>query len=368
MRFKVAIVLLLMILSTTISTANPGGKGDAVRSRDCAGSCHASSSSNGISDAILDIQFPDEVYAGLLTEVHTSVGSVEVSSNKMVGMALLINSDGAKDLPANDGWEVVTDPNGGTNNYVEVTDSFSSQETVSRTWTLRAPASPGTYSLYLAVQHGTPNGGVAMTGISEAMQVTVSEVPENLPRLSEEWEPVNIRGLGEETEITLQTVNTDSATIELKNGAEIITIPVVDDKFVIPAAVNPGVVEWRVILEGEGPTQNSPWFRLTAQEPGWEVDEFALYLQGFALFILCVGLVVLQRPKSEEIESNKYDNTEDVASQFGRIQGSSPAMVDLPATTGPPIPEEGLPEGWTMEQWEYYGQEHLDNLARGGQL
>jgi len=365
MRFKVAIVLLLMILSTTISTANPGGKGDAVRSRDCAGSCHASSASNGISEAVLDIQFPDEVYAGLLMEVHTSVGSVEVSSNKMVGMALLVNSDGAKDLPANDGWEVVTDPNGGTNNYVEVTDSFSSQDNVSRAWTLRAPSTPGSYSLYLAVQHGTANGGVAMTGISSAMQVTVSEVPENLPRLSDEWEPVNTRGLGEETEITLQTVNTDSATIELKNGAEIITIPVVDDKFVIPAAVNSGVVEWRVILEGEGPTQYSPWFRLTAQEPGWEVDEFALYLQGFALFILCVGLVILQRPKGGNIEVNKYDNTQEVSTQFGRIQ-PNPSPIEEPQIRGPPLPEGGLPAGWTMEQWEYYGQEHLDTLARGG--
>ena len=65
--------------------------------------------------------------------------------------------------------------------------------------------------------------------------------------------------------------------------------------------------------------------------------------------MLGVGLVVLQRSKSEDIEPSKYDNTADVTSQFGRIQGSSPAMVELP-TTGPPIPESGLPEGWTMEQ------------------
>tara|TARA_B100000945_G_scaffold37093_1_gene25058 strand:+ start:2179 stop:3279 length:1101 start_codon:yes stop_codon:yes gene_type:complete len=365
MRFKVALVLLLMILSTTISTANPGGKGDDIRSRDCAGSCHASSSSNGISDAELDIQYPEQVYAGLLMEIETWVSFVEVSSNNMVGLALLVNEEGAKDLPGNDGWEVVTDPNGGTNNYVEIVDSFSLQNEVRKTWTLRAPASPGTYELYLAVQHGTPNGGVAMTGISDAKQVVVSEVPENLPRLSPEWEPVNTRSIGEETEITLQLLSTDSAFVELK-GSNQGPILVVDNKFTIPAAVNPGTVEWRVVMMGEGPTQQSPWFRITAQEPGWEVDEFALYLQGFALLILCIGLVVLQRPKGEEIESNKYDNTEDVTSQFGRIQGSSPAMVDLP-TTGPPIPEGGLPEGWTMEQWEYYGQEHLDSLAGGGQ-
>ena len=265
MRVKVIIMLCVLLLSTTVSTANPGGKGDDVRSRDCAGSCHASSSSNGVSTAILDITFPNEVYAGLLIEIQTSVESVDVSSKNMVGISLLINSDGAKDLPANDGWEVITDPNGGTNNYVEITDSFSSQNTVNRSWTLRAPSEPGNYELYLAVQHGTPEGGVAMSGISDIKSVLVVEVPENLPRLSPDWEPINTRGLGEETTITLDTLNTDSATVELMNGAEVIVIPVVDDQFTIPAAVNPGIVQWRVILEGEGPTQTSPWFRITAR-------------------------------------------------------------------------------------------------------
>ncbi|MDP6221257.1 MAG: hypothetical protein QGG76_06685, partial [Candidatus Thalassarchaeaceae archaeon] len=36
---------------------------------------------------------------------------------------------------------------------------------------------------------------------------------------------------------------------------------------------------------------------------------------------------------------------------------SSPA-----APVGPPIPEDGLPEGWTMEQWQHYGQSWLDSL------
>jgi hypothetical protein len=32
---------------------------------------------------------------------------------------------------------------------------------------------------------------------------------------------------------------------------------------------------------------------------------------------------------------------------------------------GPPIPEEGIPEGWTLEQWNYYGQEWLDSEGEG---
>ena len=374
MRLKMAIIMLVLLLSATVSTANPGGKGDDVRSRDCAGSCHASSSSNGVSTASLNITFPNEVYSGLLIEVQTSVGYVDVSSNNMVGMTLLINSDGAKDLPANDGWEVVTDPNGGTNNYVEISDTFSSQNIVNRSWTLRSPSDPGAYELYLAVQHGTPEGGIAMTGISLAQSVIVEEVPENLPRLSEDWTPTNQREIGVDTVITIETVNVESATVELMNGAETITIPVIDDEFTIPAAVNPGTVQWRLIMEGAGPTQYSPWFRITAQEPGWQVDETALYLQSIAIFLLCAGLVVLRRPEEDDLLKD-YDNTthldglsqpietHDTPSSLPIVE---PGIIATEIKQTPPVPATGLPAGWTMEQWEYYGQEHLDNLAQEG--
>ncbi len=36
-----------------------------------------------------------------------------------------------------------------------------------------------------------------------------------------------------------------------------------------------------------------------------------------------------------------------------------------PVQQGPPLPVGGLPPGWTMEQWAYYGQQYLDN---GGKL
>ena len=171
-----------------------------------------------------------------------------------------------------------------------------------------------------------------MSVISDIKSVLVEEVPENLPRLSPDWEPINIRELGEETTIMLETLNTDSATVELMNGAEVIVIPVVDNQFTVPAAVNPGIVQWRVIMEGEGPTQTSPWFRITAQEPGWEVDETALYLQSIALFLLCAGLVIMQRPKDEEIVKN-YDNTEyvvasDDANQDTCLLYTSPSPRD----------------------------------------
>ena len=29
---------------------------------------------------------------------------------------------------------------------------------------------------------------------------------------------------------------------------------------------------------------------------------------------------------------------------------------------GPPLPATGLPDGWTMDQWKWYGQQYLDRL------
>ena len=54
-------------------------------------------------------------------------------------------------------------------------------------------------------------------------------------------------------------------------------------------------------------------------------------------------------------------NAAPVATQFGlqnnpqeNIQTQNPQI-----NTGPPIPESGLPDGWTLEQWSYYGSAWL---------
>ena len=36
---------------------------------------------------------------------------------------------------------------------------------------------------------------------------------------------------------------------------------------------------------------------------------------------------------------------------------ASPAQAAAPQ--GPPLPAEGLPPGWTMEQWAWYGEDYL---------
>ncbi|MEL0332089.1 MAG: thrombospondin type 3 repeat-containing protein [Candidatus Poseidoniales archaeon] len=56
--------------------------------------------------------------------------------------------------------------------------------------------------------------------------------------------------------------------------------------------------------------------------------------------------------------------------RVGRRRGPSPDLASLPAVpqppvavapTAPPLPPEGLPAGWTMEQWAWYGEDYLNN-------
>ena len=42
--------------------------------------------------------------------------------------------------------------------------------------------------------------------------------------------------------------------------------------------------------------------------------------------------------------------------EFGFVAPPIPQL--LPNT--PPLPPEGLPDGWTMEQWAYYGEDYLN--------
>ena len=41
---------------------------------------------------------------------------------------------------------------------------------------------------------------------------------------------------------------------------------------------------------------------------------------------------------------------------------TQPANVAPIQPQGPPLPATGLPPGWSMEQWAYYGQQYLDSL------
>ena len=79
-------------------------------------------------------------------------------------------------------------------------------------------------------------------------------------------------------------------------------------------------------------------------------------------------------PAQDAIANSMYGGTQQIfqqpmaAPQYAQPQPmyQQPQPV-VPQPTqvihrGPPLPATGLPDGWTMDQWEYYGQQYLDRL------
>jgi len=95
------------------------------------------------------------------------------------------------------------------------------------------------------------------------------------------------------------------------------------------------------------------------------------------LGIIIVGLVIFllftrQGTSGEEdfgaFEQSQFATAPKTMAELPAEQPSQPAPAPVaepvmaaaaPASTGPPLPATGLPEGWTMEQWNYYGEQWL---------
>ena len=58
--------------------------------------------------------------------------------------------------------------------------------------------------------------------------------------------------------------------------------------------------------------------------------------------------------KTDPLEENNNDeDSDDISEQPIETPPEQPTEV-------PPIPESGLPEGWTIDQWKWYGAEWLE--------
>ena len=106
-----------------------------------------------------------------------------------------------------------------------------------------------------------------------------------------------------------------------------------------------------------------------------------IWVVGGAIIVALLGtlLVILNSEEEEETQDWSEGGYEDnltatygavaAAPNIGSMEKSVPVITPPPGPapapivvqTGPPVPAEGLPEGWTMEQWSHYGQQWLDN-------
>ncbi len=307
-------VVASLLLVPTMGSANPNGVGEGTFDAQCGGACHGDADMNRSSASTVTVSGPSTAYEGLPTSVDVTVSNIETTVSGLLGIFLLSDLSGAGDTPADEGWTIVSNSEGGTQNYVEVlVEPGQTEHTVS--WTLRAPTT-GSYGLHAAIHHGTQDGSEApfFGSTIEPIEINVVPVPEDLPRLSPSFEPPVVRTVGEMTNVQLSTQAVDAVQVEWRvSGGPVQTATVVqlDQEtwtFELPASLQPVTVEWRAHLQGEGPEQSTPWFALQSEDPSWSVDETAAYVQSLAMLLLfMVAFMSLQRRNEDPIETTKDD-------------------------------------------------------------
>ena len=317
-RAVILLVVTTLLMAPSFGAANPNGVGDGTFDAQCGGACHGDADMNRTSASTVSLEVPTEVYEGLLTSVSVTVTGVQTTSTGMLGIFLLSDVTGAEDTPEDDGWTIVSNSEGGAENYVEVIVAPGVTQ-YSVDWTLRAP-SVGAYDLHAAVHHGAEDGnGAPFFGVSDApVTVNVQAVPDNLPRLADAFQPPVLRTVGEDTVVRLTTEAVTDLQVEWRvEGGMVQTATVTPDgdgawTFVVPASLTPVVVEWRAHLEGDGPAQTTPWLALQSEEPAFAVDETAAYAQAFAiLFVTMVAFMSVQRrvpPPSDQPKILPFPN------------------------------------------------------------
>ena len=313
MKRKLVLILALSLIVPLHVSGNPGGVGNSLENMQCGGACHGDANQNATSNLQLSLQPSRTVWVGQPTEIIVKVSGFDSSHDvDQIGIFLLSSTNANNDLPTSDGWTILSDGMGGSNNYIEYASIDSN--VLTHSWILRAEE-VGEKRLYVSVHHGDDSGndaGSPFFGVSQAFQITVEAIPENLQRIDPEYQPPTSREVGESTTLCLETIAASDVVIEWREpSGESYQLETIQNNVcwnaVLPSALAASTIEWRAILEGEGPQQITPWFSLASTEPTWEADETALMLQSIAHFVLFFGLVLLVRkPKRRDDELKAY--------------------------------------------------------------
>ena len=313
MKQKLVLLLALSLLVPLHVSGNPGGVGNSLENMQCGGACHGDANQNATSSLQLSLQSSGTVWAGQPTEITVQISGFDTSHDiDQIGIFLLSSTNANNDIPTTDGWSILSDGMGGSNNYIEYASIDSN--VLTHSWILRADE-VGEKVLYVSVHHGDNSGtdaGSPFFGVSQAFEITVEAIPENLQRIDPEYQPPTSREIGESTTLCLKTIAANDVVIEWREpSGESYQVETTQNNgcwnAVLPAALSASTIEWRAILDGEGPQQTTPWFSLASAEPTWEADETALLLQSIAHFVLFFGLVLLVRkPKRSDDEFKDY--------------------------------------------------------------
>ena len=313
MRAKLVLLIALVLIVPIDVRGNPGGVGNSLEDMQCGGACHGDANQNASSSLQFSLQSAGTVWVGQPAEITVQISGLESSHDlDQLGIFLLSSTNANGDIPTTDGWTILSDGMGGSNNYIEYASVDS--EMLTHSWILRADEI-GEKTLYVSVHHGDNTGsdaGSPFFGVSQGFTLSIEPIPENLQRLDSDYQPPTSRDIGETTKLCVPTIAAENVVIEWRepSGQAYVLETTQNNQCweaELPAALTESTIEWRAVLDGEGPQQATPWFPLASAEPSWEANETALVLQSIAHIIFFFGLVVLVgKSRSKENHYSDY--------------------------------------------------------------
>ena len=171
MKQKLVLLLALSLLVPLHVSGNPGGVGNGLENMQCGGACHGDANQNATSNLQLSLQQSGTVWVGQPAEITVQITGFDTShSIDQIGIFLLSSTNANGDIPTTDGWSILSDGMGGSNNYIEYASVDST--TLTHAWILRADQI-GEKTLYVSVHHGDNSGsdaGSPFFGISQAFR------------------------------------------------------------------------------------------------------------------------------------------------------------------------------------------------------
>ena len=137
-----------------------------------------------------------------------------------------------------------------------------------------------------------------------------------------------------------------------------------------------GVYKGEIILTAstiDGEIEFTETRNLEFVKPIEEDSFFASNLTGPTLVASGVGVAILvailliirkQRIALDEDEEETFIAGPPITQQVIVETEPQPEEPAVNSPTVPPLPPEGLPAGWSMEQWIHYGQQYLDRVGK----
>jgi hypothetical protein len=314
------------LLISSIVYAYSGGWRDDNQDYNCGGtSCHSGVANEGAGEINVDLD-KTSVLSGQNIAVTVNVTLVQLGGDSIVGVFLLSSQTGSGDLPSNGGWKIAQDPNGGAGdeamNYVEKV-SPGSGEVVSFKWSLEAPPTPGSYSLFVRVHHGSVARNALWEDYDGTVSVEVSPLPPGLPKI--DHSPVSAGFVEESVTMQASVINGTKVFLHWRevgqtqfNSIEMTNTSVEDDfgwvfEGSVPAQAAEAQLEYQIIANretGNGPlVTDTAVFTLSIQERPEAPNMISWFLQIIILteIVIFAGIIGYRSVKSKKREGEDQD-------------------------------------------------------------